>query len=228
MSILFAWPDAAKVGTRISRDRLFRAAGGGKTIRALYDEQVDRIEWAFKLFERSVNLPPADGVSEIEVISVRLRGDRLDDRVLAHIDKALPHPTVFELVRSAPSGDEVQTAAAYKRRSEADRSQVVSHEHWRSEWTPDSAARQPLPQAVSLEGLYAGLLRSIWPYAARPGELLREQAERLSEAAKQAKLVQRLETQVRREGNFARRVELNRDLRSARERLRGLLTPHDF
>jgi hypothetical protein len=52
--------------------------------------------------------------------------------------------------------------------------------------------------------------------------LVREQAERLSEAAKQGKLVRRLETQLRRERNFARQVELNRDLRSAKERLRGL------
>ena len=38
----------------------------------------------------------------------------------------------------------------------------------------------------------------------------------------QAKLVRRLETQVRREKNFARQVELNRELRSAKETLRGL------
>jgi hypothetical protein len=222
MSILFTWPDAAKVGTRIARDRLFRAAGGGKAIRTLYDEQVDRIEWAFKLFERSVNLPAADGVSEIEVITVRLRGDRLDDRVLAHVDKALPHPTFFELMRAAPSGAELQAAAAYKRRSEADRSQVVTYEHWRGEWTLGDAGRQPLPQAISLDGLYAGLLRSIWPYPLRSGETLRLQAERLSQATMQAKLARRLETQVRREKNFARQVELNAELRSAKEKLRGL------
>lgn len=222
MSILFAWPDSAKVGTRIARDRLFRAAGGGKMIRALYDEQVERIEWAFKLFNRSVNLPPADGVSEIEIITVRLRGDRLDDRVLAHIDKALPHPTIFELTRSAPSGEETQIVAAYKRRSEADRAQVVTYGHWRGEWTLSSRDRKPLPQAVSLDGLYAELLRSIWPYSPRGSETLRVQAERLSQAAMQAKLVRRLETQVRREGNFARQVELNRELRSAKETLRGL------
>jgi hypothetical protein len=222
MTVLFAWPEAAKVGTRIARDRLFRAAGGGKTIRALYDEQVDRIEWAFKLFQRSVNLPPADGVSEIEVITVRLRGSRLDDKVLAHVDKALPHPTVFEVVRAAPSGDEVELAAAYKRRSEADYSKVIAHEHWRSDWVPADAERAPLPQAVSLDGLYASLLRSIWPYPQRKGETLRDQAERLFAAAAQAKVVRRLETQVRREASFARKVELNRELRSAKDKLRGL------
>lgn len=75
MTSLFAWPEAARVDIRISRDRLFRAAGGSKTIRQLYEEQVERIDWAFKLFERSVNLRSADGVTEVEVkgVSRRLR-----------------------------------------------------------------------------------------------------------------------------------------------------------
>jgi hypothetical protein len=222
VSVLFAWPEAARVGSRIARDRLFRQAGGGKTIRQLYEEQVERIDWAFKLFDRSVNLRPANGVAEIEVIQVTLRGDGLDDRVLAHIDKALPHPTIMEIVREMSSREEIQLAAAYKRRSEADRSQVVTAEHWRSGWKRATSERKPLPQAVSLDGLYAGLLRNIWPSPARPGESLRQQAERLSAAAMQAKAVRRLEGQVKRERNFARQVELNRDLRAARDKYKEL------
>ena len=222
MTSLLAWPEAARVGGRLSRERMFRAAGGGKAIRQLYEEQVERIDWAFKLFERSVNLRAADGVTEIEVIQVDLRGDRLDDRILAHIDNSLPHPLIFELIRHGRGADDVQLAAAYKRRSDADRSQVVTNEHWRSGWLPASKAREPLPQAVSLDGLYAGLLRNIWAYPPRPGETLREQAERLSAAAMQAKTVKRLEGQVRRETNFARQVTLNRDLRAAKEKHRDL------
>ena len=222
MSTLFAWPPAAKVESRIPRDRLFRQAGGGKAIRALYDTQVERIDWAFKLFERSVNLPSAGGVDEIEVFRLTLRGERIDDRVLAHIDKAIPHPIVFELVRHAPDGDEVTLAAAYKRRSEADKSQAVTLEHWRGQWVADTKARAPLPQAASLEGLYAGLLRSLWPHGPRGGESLRSQAERLSRIATQGKAVERLQLKLRREGDFARKTEINRELRAAQAALKEL------
>lgn len=222
MTSLFAWPEAARVDNRISRDKLFRAAGGSKTIRQLYEEQVERIDWAFKLFERSVNLRSADGVMEVEVIQISLRGNKLDDRVLAHVDKALPHPLIFELVRHHRGSAEIQLAAAYKRRSDVDRSQVVTHEHWRGDWLPAATSREPLPQAVSLDGLYAGLLRTIWPLAQRKEETVRAQAERLSDAAAQAKVVKRLEAQVRRESNFARQVDINRDLRAARDKYREL------
>lgn len=222
MSTLFAWPPAAKVESRIARERLFRQAGGGKAIRALYDAQVERIDWAFKLFERSVNLSPAGGVGEIEVFRLTLRCDRIDDRVLAHIDKAIPHPIIFELVRHAPDGDEVMLAAAYKRRSEADKSQAVTLEHWRGEWVADSETRAPLPQVASLEGLYAGLLRSLWPRSPLGGESLRAQAERLSQIATQGKAVARLQLKLRREGDFARKTEINRELRAAQAALKEL------
>lgn len=147
MNILYAWPAAARVESRIPRDRLFRAAGGGKAIRALYDEQVEKIDWAFKLFERSVNLPPASGVDEVEVFRITLRSGTIDDRILAHIDKAIPQPILFELVRAAPDGDEVQMAAAYKRRSDADKSQVVmAAKHSQLRTIQSSFLEKPRPQ----------------------------------------------------------------------------------
>ena len=219
---LHAWPEAARVGRRIRRDQLFRRAGGGKTIRALYEAQVERIDWAWKLFERSVNLPAGGAVAEIQVIEITLRGPELDDRVLIHIDKALPRQTWFELVRATPDGPEIQVAAGFKRFSDADRTKVVAHEHWRSRWTQATTPRTPLPVAVTLEGLYAGLLRTLWPHPARDGENLRSQAERLSQAAAQAKAVERLRAVVRRETDFARQVEKNRELRIAQARLKEL------
>lgn len=223
MSQLFAWPEVSEVGSRVPKEKLFRGAGGGKAIRALYDKQVRRIDWAYKLFERSVNLPPSRGVEEIQIFRITLRTDKLDDRVLAHIDKAVPHPVIYELLRHAPDGDEVQIAAAYKRRSEADHSQLVTHEHWRGGWTPVDREHVPLPQAVSLEGLYAGLLRALWPHAPRSKEKLRAQAERLSAIAAQGKAVERIKLTLRREKDFARKTEINRELREAEKAL-GALT----
>lgn len=222
MSSLYAWPEAARVDRRIPRDQLFRRAGGGKTIRELYEAQVERIDWAFKLFERSVNLPAGDDVVEIQVIQVTLRGPDLDDRVLAHIDKALPRQTWLELHRATPDWIEAQSVAAYKRVSEADRSKVVVHEHWRGGWLALSALRAPLPVAVNLDGLYTGLLRSLWPHPARADESARTQADRLSEIATQAKAVERMKASVRRETDFARQVEKNRELRAAEVRLAAL------
>lgn len=222
---LFAFPDAAKVGSRVPRDTLFRRAGGGKTIRALYEAEVDRVDWAFKLFDRSTNLPAAGDVREIQVFRIRLRGRTLDDRILAHLDKAMPQLTWFELERVTPDRAEVQVSAAYKRRSDADATAQVTHAHWRSVWMAADLKREALPPAIALDALYAGMLRALWPHPARARETLRDQAERLSKAAVQAKAVARLEGLVQRERHFARQIETNRALRAVREILRELTDP---
>ena len=223
MTGLFAWPQAARFDQRVPRDRLFAQAGGGRTIRALYASQVDRITWTHKLFERSVNLAPGDGVDEIVVLEVVLRGDRLDDKVLTHIDAALPRHTLFELRRGA----EAAVAAAYKRRDESDASRMVVGPHARQDWQPAGGPRAPLPPATHLGSLYAGLLRSLWPHPHRTGESLRDQAERVAAAMTERRKVERMSGRVKRETSFARQVELNRDLREAQRRLAALTQAKD-
>lgn len=214
----FAWPAAARFDQRVPRDRLFARAGSGKTIRGLYAAQVERITWTHKLFERSVNLLPGDGVEEIVVLEVTLRNDRVDDKVLAHVDAALPRHTLFELRRGA----EVATVTAYKRRDESDASRMVVGPHVRGSWQSADAQRTPLPPATHLGGLYAGLLRALWPHPQWPGETLRDHADRLSAVIVEERKVDRLAGRVRRETAFARQVELNRDLREAKRRLAAL------
>ena len=218
MTAPFAWPLAARFDQRVPRDRLFAQAGGSKTIRDLYADQVDRIIWTHKLFVQSVNLSPGDGVEEIVVLGVTLKADRLDDQVLAHVDAALPRHTIFELRR----GDEVALAGAYKRRDESDRHRMVVGPHMRGGWRLADSPRAPLPTAIDLGGLYAGLLRAMWPYPQRSGETLRAHADRVSQAIAERKKVDRLASSVRREPAFARQVELNRDLREAKRRLGNL------
>ena len=214
-----AWPERARFGERVPRDRLFALAGGGKTIRDLYGTQVERITWTHKLFPGSVNLAAGASVPEIVVLEVTLRSETLDDRVLQHIDEAIPRHTLMELRR----GEEVALAGAFKRRSDADGSRMVIGAHTRTDWHPADAPRTPLPTAIDLDGLYAGLLRTVWPHPARSNETLRVHAERLSEAAACAKTVERLRGRVRREKRYARQVELHRELREAERRLGELI-----
>lgn len=223
MTALFAWPPAARFDQRVPRDRLFAQAGGGKTIRDLYADQVERITWTHKLFERSVNLAPGDGVEEIVVLEVALKRDRLDDRVLAHIDAALPRHTFIELRRGA----EVMPVAAYKRRNDSDASRMVVGLHVRGAWRAADTPRAPLPAAIHQGGLYAGLLRALWPHPPRPGETLRAHADRVAVVIVEERKVDRLAGRVRRETIFARQVELNRELREAKRRLAALTETRD-
>ena len=166
-----------------------------------------------------MNLPAGGGVSEISVFQISQRAPELSDKVLTHIDTAMPRATLFELVR--PDGS-VQVAAAFKRPSEANKAKWVTDAHYRTVWLPPTYERLPMPRAIHLGGLYAAILRAVWPYRAFVGETLEVQAERLAQIKKKEREVERLAKRLKQEPQFNRRVELNEQFKTAQAALREL------
>jgi hypothetical protein len=83
-------------------------------------------------------------------------------------------------------------------------------------WQPADAARQPLPIALDLYSLYEQLLRSLLPQAARPGESLPEQVERLTRLRSRQNDYNKLEARLHKEIQFNRKVALNAELREVK------------
>lgn len=220
MPALFAWPEkAVPQQTRVAKARLFAHKRASAQMQRRFREEVEDIHFIAALKQESLNLPPGGGVNEIAVFRITQRNEELSDKVLSHIDTAMPRATFFELLR--PDRD-IQAAAAFKRPSEANKNKWVTDAHYRSVWLPDDAERLPLPTAIHLGGLYAGLLRAVWPYRAFEGEELEAQAQRLAEIKKREREVERLASRLKREQQFNRRVEINELYKSAAAELRAL------
>ena len=220
MVALFDWPEAAiPQETRVPKTRLFAHKKASAQMQRRFREEVEDIHFIAALKQQSLNLPPGGGVDEIAVFRITQRAEELSDKVLTHIDTAMPRATLFELIR--PSG-EVQVAAAFKRPSEADKLKWVTDAHYRTVWLPPEHERKRLPQVIHLGGLYAALLRTVWPYRAFEGETLQDQAARLAEIKKLDREVERLAKRLKREQQFNRKVELNEQYKAAAAALRKL------
>lgn len=220
MAALFDWPEAATPQeTRVHKTRLFTHKKASAQMQRRFREEVGDIHFIAALKQQSVNLPPGGGVSEIAVFRINQRAPELSDKVLTHIDTSMPRATIFELIR--PDG-ETQVAAAFKRPSEADKSKWVTDAHYRTVWLSPGHERQPLPTAIHLGGLYAALLRTVWPYRAFEGESLESHAARLAEIKKRDRELERLAKRLRREKQFNRKVELNQQYKAMAAALRTL------
>lgn len=220
MPALFDWPQkAVPQQTRVPKARLFNYKRASAQMQRFFREEVEDIHFIAALKQESLNLPIGGGVSEISVLRITLRSPELSEKVLSHIDTGIPRATLFEIVR--PNG-EVQVAGAFKRQSEADKSKWVTDAHYRTVWLPTDYERLPLPAAIHLGQLYAGLLRAVWPYRAWEGESLTEQAARLHKIKSQQREVDRLAKQTSRETQFNRKVETNEKYKAARAELRAL------
>jgi len=120
----------------------------------------------------------------------------------------------------------IQPIAAHKRPSDAAHyqgGQVVSQwvvgDYHAAPWQSDDIARPALPMALDLLGLYEQLLRQHFAVAARLGESLRDQLDRLSALAAKQVAAAKLESRLNAEKQFNRKVTINAELRTLRDEL---------
>lgn len=206
---LFDFPPQAQVGRVLPKSKVYRHGRIGAALRERFVRQVEQITWQYKLAPETINLPARAGIEEIEIFDLALKSDALDEDILRAIDRAIPLPIVFRLQH----GQRTRMAAAWKRPSAAEAGKWVIDGYFAGEWQPASAARRALPVALDLHGLYEQLLRSLLPQAARPGESLQEQLERLTRLRSRQSEYGKLEVRLHKEKQFNRKVALNAQLR---------------
>jgi hypothetical protein len=130
----------------------------------------------------------------------------------------IPSPILFELDRGA----HLKTIAAYKRPSEADKAKWVISDYFATDWLPADTPRQPLPVAVDLASLYHRLLRELVDIPAREAEPMQALVDRVGRIRQLQRHCEQLEAKRNREKQFNHKVEINAQLRAAREQLARL------
>ena len=126
-----------------------------------------RITWAYKLAESTINLPGSAAVPEIQVFEIDAKGDDVSDDVLAAIDKAVQRPIIFEVSR----GDGADGASAWSPpTSSSARARRSSAPTSRTEWQPADRRASAASDGDRPAGLYAALLEPLMPVAPAPGE----------------------------------------------------------
>ena len=177
--IHWKFPEAAKFGRVIPKEKLYSQAGANAELKQLFVAQVAQIKWAYKLAESTINLAKTEQVQELEVIHIKLKVQNLDEKILTAIDKAIPHPTLFMLTRDAKYGDKIgnakeastteqeiayQAAHKLKTTTQSNKEKWQQSAYLKSQWIVHSSQHAALlPAATSLENLYSQLLEALIP-----------------------------------------------------------------
>lgn len=213
---LYEYPSKTLLGRVVAKQRILAHVRATATLRERLRDDVAQITWHAKLAHNTLNLPGTDDVPELQVFVITLKGEDLHRDVLRAIDRAIPFPILFEIHGTRG----IRVTAAYKRPSQADPSKWVLDDHYASsDWLPAESPRQPLPTAIDLKQLYQQLLRSMLPALPRQGETLPDQLERLKAVESLKKDADKLEKRLRNTKQFNRKVEINAELRSIREKI---------
>lgn len=145
MSALFTYPKQAEFGRTLPKNKIYERSGANTRLKDLFVEQVEHIVWSHKLAPETINLPASPSVPEIQIFSIQLKSDELNEEVLRCIDCAIPFPILFEVTKGQAAQAKIQLVATYKRLSEAGSNQPTIFSYFASEWLPASTTRTPPP-----------------------------------------------------------------------------------
>lgn len=214
--LLYRWPASAKFDRRVPKEKFYERGTVTTAVREKFVSQVQRITWAYKLAEDTINLAGSTSVPEIQVFQIDAKGTDVTEPVLTAIDKAIPFPIVFEISRGQGQVRSVRMVAAHKQLGPG--SPKLSA-YFSTGWHPVDAERLPLPTAITLPALHTALLEPLAPVAVRPGEEMSKVLVRLQTVHKLEREITVLERKLRTEPQFNRKIELRRALKTKQTEL---------
>jgi hypothetical protein len=220
---VFLYPEQTKFGRVLPKNKVYGRATPRRAGRHRILDEVEEIVWRHKLAPETLRLPAKPGVVEIQVFEIALKTGELREDVLRTIDRAVPSLIFFELTFEG----RVRFAASYKRASEIAANQPVVETYFETPWQDAAAPRLPLPVALDMAGLYEQMLRAHMaasPFALRQrlGETLPDTVERGSCIRAKQRECKQLETKLRKESQFNRKVEINAQFRACQAALAEL------
>ncbi|MEJ1342700.1 MAG: DUF4391 domain-containing protein [Candidatus Sedimenticola sp. (ex Thyasira tokunagai)] len=216
---IYQFPAQSAYNKVIPKNKIYQQGKVGQKLKEKFVSQLDKITWLYVLAPETINLPAKQGIAEIAIIELRLKTPELDEEVLHAIDKRVRIPIIYQLLYN----EQIRVIAAYKRPSDADAKLWVIEAYFASEWQSASQPRFELPMALDLATLYEQILQTYIPHPPRQGENLKAQVARIQTLRVQQKACEKLESQINREKQFNRKVELNSQLRECRQALQQLI-----
>lgn len=216
VDLLYKWPVAAKFGSRVPKEKFYEYGNVSTAVREKFVSEVQRITWAYKLAESTINLPGSTSVPEIQVFHIDSKTGDVADQVLSAIDKAIQFPIIFEITRATAGEPQVRMVAAHKQLGSG---APKLSAYYSTGWLTADAERQSLPTAIGLPALYAAILEPLTLVTVRPGEEMSAVADRLATVRKLEREITALERKLRTEPQLNRKIELRRTLKTRQQEL---------
>lgn len=214
----YNFPQSAEFGRTLPKSKIYEHISAKSKIKDLFIKQIDKIIWSYKLSPDSINVPAKGFVQEIQVFTIKLKQGDIKEEILQTIDKAIESPIFYQLSYK----DKIKTIAAYKRPSESDNSKWVMSAYFETSWVSDNTDYIPLPVVLNLETLYHVLIKNLMSIPEHSGETMIELINRVEMLKNKQRECRKLQTQLKKEKQFNRKVEINSRLKAVKQQIEEL------
>lgn len=201
------FPESTKTNRRIPKEAFYKHLSLSTALKSKFVSDISRIVAENSLTKENLNLVKDSGIKEILLLSIELKKQDYDQRIIESISKGNPHKLVFLISYE----DQRQLAVYYQKL-------------YLTEWMPKNKVELHL-FGDSLDNIWSGLVRqvAIGPDVQSSSNLsLDDQLGRLDEIKLLQQQIQKLEKAAWGETQPKKKFALYQDLKKQKEQLEVL------
>lgn len=201
------FPESTKTNRRIPKEAFYKHLSLSTALKSKFVSDISRIVAENSLTKENLNLVKDSEIKEILLLSIELKKQDYDQRIIESIAKGNPHKLVFLISYE----DQRQLAVYYQKL-------------YLTEWMSEAKVEMHL-SGDSLEEIWSGLVRqiTIGPDVQRNSNLsLDDQLNRLDEMQQLQQQIKKLEKAAWGETQPKKKFALYQDLKKCKEQLEVL------
>lgn len=213
--MMFHLPPRTLYNRKIPKNKFYEKLQANTKLKEMFVDQVDYILWKHKLSQETTNLEPTDDVQEIQVFEIHLKQREFSIEILENIDKAIPYPILHVLIYL----NEARLMIAYKQRNQKDGNKFIVNSYYEIAWQPMNQISMQLLNGLDLKSVYENIIKSFMTIPIVHNEDLDVMINKQNLIEKLQKECAMLETKMKNEKQFNRKVEMNITLQKLKKEL---------
>lgn len=217
MDNILNFPASTHVDRLVPKTAFYKNLEINARLKTRFVEDVERIEWLYKLAPSTMNVNDGKLVHEIVVFQVQLKAEDTPDDVFLTIDRQMPRHVVF-LLRFADRG---RLLLNYKEWADVDKTRFNILKTFRTEWMPLAEVKLAL-EGSTLDGIYEAFAGQVSGFGTHKAEDTKQILALQDEIARKRRTAEALQKRVRNEKRFARQMELNSEARTLKREIAKL------
>ena len=203
---MMIFPEHARVGRIVAKENFY--GNIDSAIRNLFQEEITRIVWEYKLAPETINLP-AKKWPEMEVFRIVLKNHEISEKVLRTIDSAVPYPILFMIEKGANR----KAAICYKEQGQKNENVAKVDTYFYTEWNDERFQNLKI-DGLDIDAVFGNFVRQIagdklrFAKSADAPKTIKEDVEALKGREKIQKQIDVLTRKINTEPSLGKKQEL--------------------
>ena len=204
---MFGLPSTTEFNKKIPKQRFYENLSITPALKRVFIEQIKSIVWTNKIAPATISVEAGKKVTEIEVFRITLGSNSIDEAALRQMDKQIPYHILYVLEYNG----KFRLCIGHKEASTGENAFKVNNYYY-SPWRDEQEIGITV-EGLNMDAVYESFVRQIGGITVEGGNTLDEQIAVNEQREKLRKEIEKLRAKVRKEKQFNRQIELNKQLK---------------